>query len=101
MIECCMKGLEWSVGARARGEGRINSSGSVLPGCKGFSPQPGSRLTALGASVVVGSLWVSHCTFQPQQDSVQFAAGRACSWKGLFAFLYLNACLHTQVITDT
>ena len=56
---------------------------------------------APGASVVVGSLWVSHCTFQPQQDSVQFAAGRACFWKGLFAFLYLNPCLHAQVITDT
>ena len=48
MIDCCMKGLEWSVGARAHGEGRINSSGSVLPGCEGFSPQPGSRLTGPG-----------------------------------------------------
>ena len=35
MIECYMKGLEWSVGSRAHGEGRINCSGSVLPGCEG------------------------------------------------------------------
>lgn len=51
MIECYMKGLEWSVGARAHGEVRINSSGPVLPGCEGFRPQPGSRLTDPGVFV--------------------------------------------------
>lgn len=78
MIECYMKGLEWSVGARAHGEVRINSGGPVLPGCEGFRPQPGSRLTDPG--VFVGKSVPSSLS-----KTVWVAAGQTSSWK-VFAF---------------